>query len=134
MRASRGGGGSHKCKLGPDVARTKIGREKNRFDTNDAQYDLAWSEINENQLLVACGDGSIKMYDVSVAAEFPVMNFHEHKREAFSVAWSPVSKDTFASSSWDGTVKIVRCILFFIFYFFENPSLLLPPSPATSSE
>ncbi|KAK7750361.1 peroxisomal targeting signal 2 receptor [Diatrype stigma] len=76
------------------------------FDTNDAQYDLAWSEINENQLLVACGDGSVKLYDVGVASEFPVMNFHEHKREAFSVAWSPVTKDTFASSSWDGTVKI----------------------------
>ncbi|KAK6064850.1 WD repeat domain-containing protein [Seiridium cupressi] len=75
------------------------------FDTNDAQYDLAWSEINENQLLVACGDGSIKLYDTNVA-DFPVMNFHEHKRETFSVAWSPVSKDTFASSSWDGTVKI----------------------------
>jgi WD40 repeat protein len=35
------------------------------------------------------------------------MNFHEHKREAYAVAWSPVTKDTFASSSWDGTVKIV---------------------------
>ncbi|KAI0966867.1 WD repeat domain-containing protein [Xylaria arbuscula] len=75
------------------------------FDTNDAQYDLAWSEINENQLLAACGDGSIKLYDVNVK-DFPVMNFHEHKREAYSVAWSPVTKDTFASSSWDGTVKI----------------------------
>ncbi|ORY63159.1 WD repeat domain-containing protein [Pseudomassariella vexata] len=75
------------------------------FDTNDAQYDLAWSEINENQLLAACGDGSIKLYDVNVN-EFPVMNYHEHKRETFSVAWSPVTKDTFASSSWDGTVKI----------------------------
>ncbi|KAI0478890.1 peroxisome targeting signal type 2 receptor [Xylariaceae sp. FL0804] len=75
------------------------------FDTNDAQYDLAWSEINENQLLVACGDGAVKLFDVGVD-EFPVANFHEHKREAFSVAWSPVTKDTFASSSWDGTVKI----------------------------
>ncbi|KAI1436074.1 WD repeat domain-containing protein [Xylaria sp. CBS 124048] len=75
------------------------------FDTNDAQYDLAWSEINENQLLTACGDGSIKLYDVTVD-QFPVANFHEHKREAYSVAWSPVTKDTFASSSWDGTIKI----------------------------
>ncbi|TGJ82997.1 hypothetical protein E0Z10_g5768 [Xylaria hypoxylon] len=67
---------------------------------------LAWSEINENQLLAACGDGSVKLYDVNVN-EFPVMNFHEHKREAYSVAWSPVTKDTFASSSWDGTIKIL---------------------------
>ncbi|KAI0132534.1 peroxisome biogenesis factor 7 [Xylariales sp. AK1849] len=75
------------------------------FDTNDVQYDLAWSEVNENQLLVACGDGSVKLFDVNVP-DFPVMNFHEHKRETFSVAWSPVTKETFASSSWDGTVKI----------------------------
>lgn len=77
------------------------------FDTNDALYDLAWSEINENQLIVACGDGSLKLFDLG-ANDFPVMNFHEHKRETFSVCWSPVTKDTFVSSSWDGTVKIVR--------------------------
>ncbi|KAG9259279.1 peroxisome targeting signal type 2 receptor [Emericellopsis atlantica] len=75
------------------------------FDTNDALYDLAWSEINENQLVTACGDGSLKLFDLGVD-DFPVMNFHEHKRETFSVAWNPVTKDTFISSSWDGTVKI----------------------------
>lgn len=77
------------------------------FDTNDALYDLAWSEINENQIVVACGDGSIKLFDLGVN-EFPVMNFHEHKRETFSVCWNPITKDTFISSSWDGTVKLVR--------------------------
>lgn len=77
-----------------------------RFDTNDALYDLAWSEINENQMVVACGDGSLKLFDLGVN-DFPVMNFHEHKREAFSVCWNPITKDTFISSSWDGTVKIV---------------------------
>ncbi|PHH69021.1 hypothetical protein CDD82_123 [Ophiocordyceps australis] len=75
------------------------------FDTNDALYDLAWSEINENQLVVACGDGSLKLFDLAVD-DFPVMNFHEHKREAFSACWSPITKDTFLSSSWDGTLKI----------------------------
>ncbi len=76
------------------------------YDTNDAQYDVAWSEINENQLLVACGDGSIKLFDLTVDG-FPVMNYHEHTRETFSVSWNPVAKDTFLSSSWDGTVKLV---------------------------
>ncbi|KAK5660256.1 hypothetical protein OQA88_12795 [Cercophora sp. LCS_1] len=75
------------------------------FDTNDALYDLAWSEINENQVAVATGDGSIKLFDLGVD-QFPVMNFHEHKREAFSVHWNPVTRDTFVSSSWDGTVKL----------------------------
>jgi len=76
------------------------------FDTNDALYDLAWSEINENQLIVATGDGSVKLFDLGVN-QFPVMNFHEHKRETFSVHWNPITKDTFISSSWDGTVKLV---------------------------
>ncbi|KAJ0118072.1 peroxisomal targeting signal 2 receptor [Diaporthe amygdali] len=75
------------------------------FDTNDALYDLAWSEINENQLLAACGDGSIKLFDLGVDT-YPVMNYHEHKRETFSVFWNQTTKDTFVSSSWDGTVKI----------------------------
>jgi peroxin-7 len=86
--------------VGADILRS------NSFDTNDALYDLAWSEINENQLVVACGDGSLKLFDLGVN-DFPVMNFHEHKRETFSVNWNPVSKDTFISSSWDGTVKLV---------------------------
>jgi peroxin-7 len=85
------------------------------FETNDAQYDLVWSEINENQLLVACGDGSLKLFDLA-AGDFPIMSFSEHKREAFSVCWNPITKDSFISSSWDGTVKIVR------------PSRLLFPS------
>ncbi|KAL2261474.1 hypothetical protein VTK26DRAFT_4075 [Humicola hyalothermophila] len=75
------------------------------FDTNDALYDLAWSEINENQLVVACGDGSIKLFDM-VTSDFPVMDFNEHKRETFSVCWNPIAKDSFISSSWDGTIKI----------------------------
>ncbi|OAA47705.1 peroxisome targeting signal type 2 receptor [Metarhizium rileyi] len=56
-------------------------------------------------LIAAGGDGSLKLFDLAVD-EFPVMNFHEHKRETFSVCWNPVTKDTFVSSSWDGTVKI----------------------------
>ena len=82
-----------------------------RFDTNDAQYDIAWSEINERQLVAACGDGSIKLFDIGVAQAFPVMNFHEHKRETFAVSWNPVTKDSFVSSSWDGTIKIVSADL-----------------------
>lgn len=76
------------------------------FDTNDALYDLAWSEINENQLVAACGDGSIKLFDLA-GGDFPVMDFSEHKREAFSVSWNPIAKDSFISSSWDGTIKLV---------------------------
>ena len=34
------------------------------FDTQDGLYDVAWSEIHENQLVSASGDGSVKLWDV----------------------------------------------------------------------
>ena len=37
-----------------------------RFDTQDGLYDLAWSEIHENQAVVASGDGSIKLFDITL--------------------------------------------------------------------
>jgi peroxin-7 len=76
-----------------------------RYTTQDALYDLAWSEIHENQALAASGDGSIKIFDATVD-EFPVQEWREHTREVFSVHWNLVAKDRFCSSSWDGTVKI----------------------------
>ena len=79
---------------------------KGRFDTQDALYDVSWSEIHENQLVVATGDGSLKLFDVGID-QFPVQSWHEHKREVFAVHWNLVAKDTFCSSSWDGCIKIV---------------------------
>lgn len=38
----------------------------NSFETQDALYDIAWSEIHENQLVGSSGDGSIKLWDVSL--------------------------------------------------------------------
>lgn len=76
-----------------------------RFDTQDSLFDTAWSEVHENQLLTAGGDGSVKLFDITLP-EFPVQSWQEHAREVFSVHWNLVAKDTFLSSSWDGTVKI----------------------------
>lgn len=78
---------------------------KNQFDTQDSLYDLAWSEVHENQVVVATGDGSIKLFDVALNG-FPIQSWQEHKREVFAVHWNLVTKDNFCSSSWDGTIKI----------------------------
>ncbi|OJJ50055.1 hypothetical protein ASPZODRAFT_128651 [Penicilliopsis zonata CBS 506.65] len=75
------------------------------FTTQDSLYDLAWSEIHENQVLTASGDGSIKLFDCTTD-EFPIQNWKEHNREVFSVHWNLVAKDRFCSSSWDGTVRV----------------------------
>ncbi|KAL7273461.1 peroxisomal targeting signal 2 receptor [Rhizina undulata] len=75
------------------------------FDTQDSLYDVSFSEIHENQLVVASGDGSIKLFDISLN-DYPIQSWQEHKREVFSVSWNLVDKTNFVSSSWDGTVKI----------------------------
>lgn len=75
------------------------------FDTQDSLFDTAWSEAHEHQLLTAGGDGSVRLFDTTLA-QFPVQSWQEHGREVFAVHWNLVAKDTFLSSSWDGTVKI----------------------------
>lgn len=75
------------------------------WETQDGLFDISWSEIHENQCVVASGDGSIKLFDTKVG-QFPVMNWKEHKREVFSVNWNLVDKTSFVSTSWDGTIKI----------------------------
>jgi peroxin-7 len=86
-----------------------VTKRPNRFDTQDSLYDTAWSEAHENQIVVACGDGSVKLFDISLN-DFPVQSWQEHNREVYAVSWNLVSKDTFVSSSWDGTIKIVRLL------------------------
>ncbi|OCB90741.1 WD40 repeat-like protein [Sanghuangporus baumii] len=76
-----------------------------QYPTQDGLYDAAWSEIHENQLVTASGDGSIRLWDVTLN-DLPIRIWHEHSREAFSVDWSNLKKDVFCSSSWDGTVKL----------------------------
>lgn len=55
--------------------------------------------------MVACGDGSIKLFDISLD-QFPIASWSEHAREVFSVHWNLITKETFLSSSWDGTIKV----------------------------
>ncbi|KIW65971.1 hypothetical protein PV04_08184 [Phialophora macrospora] len=76
------------------------------YPTQDALYDVTHSEAHSFHLLTSSGDGTLRLYDTSLAPEFPIAKFEEHSREAFSCSWNLTSKATFASSSWDGTVKI----------------------------
>lgn len=75
------------------------------FDTQDGLFDVAWSELHENQVLTCSGDGSISLFDITMP-QFPIKRFHEHQREVFSVYWNLVDKSVFCSSSWDSTVKV----------------------------
>jgi hypothetical protein len=52
------------------------------FDTADGLYDCAWSEENENIVLAACADGSVKVYDLAAPPQAnPLRVFQEHRNE-----------------------------------------------------
>jgi len=79
------------------------------YDTNHGLYDCAWSEQSERHLLCASADGSVKLYDISAATGGrPVMAFCEHQAEVNSVDFNLRLKESFASASWDGSVRVWR--------------------------
>ena len=79
------------------------------FDTNSGLYDCAWSEQSESHVLGASADGSIKLYDLSASTGGrPVMAYTEHAAEVNSVDFNLQVKDSFASASWDGSLRVWR--------------------------
>lgn len=82
-------------------------RVVSEFDTRDGAYDVAWSEASDAVLAVACGDGSVKLYDVTAPPGAPPLaSFTEHAREASCVSWSCARTSSLLSASWDGTVRL----------------------------
>ncbi|KAI8868890.1 peroxisomal targeting signal 2 receptor [Ramicandelaber brevisporus] len=75
------------------------------YDNGDAFFDCSWSELHQNHIVTASGDGGVRLFDVSVPNQ-PIAQWREHQREVQSVEWNYVSKGTFLSSSMDGTVKL----------------------------
>ncbi|CCE62242.1 hypothetical protein TPHA_0C00860 [Tetrapisispora phaffii CBS 4417] len=80
-------------------------KENNIFITQDCLFDLSWNELHENQVLVAQGDGSLRLFDTTLQ-KYPIGIFKEHKKEVLSCNWNLITKGTFVSSSWDGAVKM----------------------------
>lgn len=88
-----------------DIDPHGILHESNSFLTQDCLFDVAWNELHESQVLVAQGDGTLRLFDTKLA-QYPIAIFKEHQKEVFSCNWNLLGKQTFVSSSWDGTVKV----------------------------
>ncbi|KAJ2617209.1 peroxisomal targeting signal 2 receptor [Coemansia sp. RSA 1365] len=78
---------------------------RQQYDTQDGLFDLSWNEAHENQIATASGDGSIKLWDITLNG-LPIARWHEHRREVMGIEWNYIAKSTFLSSSWDGSVKL----------------------------
>lgn len=79
--------------------------ESNSFLTKDCLFDVSWNEANSNQVLVAQGDGTLRLFDINLK-QYPIAIFKGHQREVLSCDWSLINKDRFVSSSWDGSIKV----------------------------
>ncbi|RWR89234.1 WD40 repeat [Cinnamomum micranthum f. kanehirae] len=100
-----GNGRLHVLELSPS-SQTSIS-ELRFFDTADCIYDCTWSEDNDNLIVAAIADGSVKVFDLALPPSAnPIRSLHEHSREIHSVDWNPVRRDSFLSASWDDTVKL----------------------------
>ena len=41
------------------------------YESQDALYDVAWSETHENQIVAGSGDGSVKLWDIMLNVSLP---------------------------------------------------------------
>lgn len=76
--------------------------------TSDGAFDACFSELDQNIIAVACGDG-VKLYQAqqwNQDGALPIVHNMEHQAEVSSVTWGLVSKNEFLTSSWDHTVKV----------------------------
>ena len=61
-----GNGRLHLVSLAPGPGPLPSLKLEKQYPTQDGLYDVAWSEIHENQLVTASGDGSIRLWDVTL--------------------------------------------------------------------
>lgn len=98
-----GNGRVHILQLTPNGPISEIAA----YDTADGVYDVCWSEAHDSLVIAASGDGSVKLYDLSLPpTNNPIRSFKEHIREVQAVDYNTVRKDSFLSASWDDTVKL----------------------------
>jgi peroxin-7 len=76
--------------------------------TSDSITDACFAEVGKPSIVVtACGDG-LKIFDLAALKPGfqPEMHIVEHAAELSSVMWNQCRQETFASASWDHSVRV----------------------------
>ena len=76
------------------------------FDTQHGIFDIAWNEMNEDQIIVGCGDGTVRLFDIKSPDNYPIRIYNEHEVEVSTVAWNGINKRLFGSGGWDNIIRI----------------------------
>ncbi|CAD2213369.1 peroxin-7 [Angomonas deanei] len=83
------------------------------WGTSDGVFDSCFSEMDQNLVVCACGDG-VKVFNVPQSANrdgvMPLIHNLEHQQEVSCVAWHSAKRDNFFSGSWDTTIKLYSAV------------------------
>jgi peroxin-7 len=78
-----------------------------RLPTNNGCFDCAWSEVNQNIITTAQGDGTVKFWDINKKNDLlPIANLNSHAGEVYSVNWNIHQNNLLLSASHDMTIKL----------------------------
>lgn len=67
-------------------------------------YSVNWSRLSAGRFLTSSWDATLKIFDVNSTVS--LATFYGHTDLAFGATFSPFNKNTFASVSCDGTLKL----------------------------
>ena len=77
------------------------------FTTKDGCFDIAFSEGSDKIIAAACGDGVVRIFDLTqVAGDRPAAALTGHSAETYSVDFNFFEKNLLCSASWDRSVRI----------------------------
>ncbi|GAA5916076.1 uncharacterized protein JCM6883_003075 [Sporobolomyces salmoneus] len=103
--------------------------QNSKVDYSAPLTSFSWSVLEPTHIVTSSIDTTCTVWDISTGA--PVTQLIAHDREVYDVAWSPASREVFASVGADGSVRM------FDLRSLEHSTILYeaapPPSTSNSS-
>ena len=79
---------------------------KKEYKTNEAIFDISFSEIYKNYIISCQGDGTIKLWDFLNNNNLPLFSIKQHEKEIWNINWSHLIPNLILSCGSDKLLKI----------------------------
>ena len=76
------------------------------FTTRDGCFDVSFSEASDRIIAAACGDGLVRLFDVTILGDRPAAVLSGHSAEIYSVDFNIFENNLLCSASWDKSARI----------------------------
>ncbi|GAA6020799.1 hypothetical protein JCM11491_004656 [Sporobolomyces phaffii] len=122
-----GGGGGFVGNAGSTSRSRLVSRatlQNSKADYSAPLTSFSWSVLEPTHIVTSSIDTTCTVWDISTGA--PVTQLIAHDREVYDVAWSPASREVFASVGADGSVRM------FDLRSLEHSTILYEATPAAA--